>query len=96
MDPMPLTTPDWTNILALVRALWVFLAIVVVFGGAFLSAHVFVPRLAPGSAQSHKVKVLRLSLYSASVVALASAVVLGARTLSQVSTALQFYPRFWM
>lgn len=96
MDPRPLTSPDWTNILVLVRALWVLLALVVVFGGAFLSAHVFLPYLAATSNQPRGVKHLRLALYSVSAIALVTAVVLATRTLSQVSSVLQFYPKLWM
>lgn len=96
MDPMPLTIPNWTNIMVLVRALWVFFAAVVVFGGAFLSAHVFLPYLAAGSTPNQGVKALRLALYSVSAIALVAAVVVATRTFGQVSSVLQFYPKLWM
>jgi len=73
MDPKSLTSLDWYNIRIIVQTLWLILTSVVVFGGTFLFAHVFLPgpvqfsgRSGPEQRKTVQGKNLRLFLYSLS------------------------------
>ncbi|MBI4287501.1 MAG: hypothetical protein HY671_03600 [Chloroflexi bacterium] len=95
MQPQALSGADWSSIGALVSGLWAFVAAIVVFGGAFLAAHVFLPAAAPAWALK-RLKGLRLVLYSVSGIAFVAAAMLLAQTLGVVPSIVHFYPRFWM
>ncbi|MBF8264824.1 MAG: hypothetical protein HW384_688 [Dehalococcoidia bacterium] len=103
MDPKTLTSLDWYNIRIIVQTLWLILTSVVVFGGAFLFAHVFLPgpvpfsrRAVPGQMKTVPPKNLRLVLYLLSGASLIFAIVITVRTFSILNSIITFYPRFWM
>ncbi len=95
MEPKALTAPDWSNLGTLIGTLWIVLATVVIFGGAFLTAHVFLPALAPPETL-RRLKGLRLALYSISGIAFVAAALLVAQSLGAAPSVIHFYPRLWM
>lgn len=96
MDPESLTNLDWTNIKVIVQTLWFVLVSVVVFGGAFLLAQVFLPAMAGPKIQPGQLKNIRLFLYSVSGASFIVAVFLVVRTFGRLNSILSFYARFWM
>ena len=96
MDPKSLTSLDWNNISVIVHTLWIILISIVVFGGTFLIAHIFIPGMNFTKFKSGQLKVLRLLLYVISGAAFAIAAFLTIRTFSHLSSVLSFYSRLWM
>lgn len=95
MDPKFIASPDWNNIGLLIRLLWALLLSIVVFGGAFLTAHVFLPSLLPPE-RRRQLRGARLFLYSLSGIAFVGAAFAAAQTLGRLTSILHFYPRFWI
>lgn len=96
MDPEPLTSFDWDRIRELIIFLWLFLAAVVAFGGAFLLAQAILPSLVKTGHLPARLLRLRPLLYLFSFLALGLAGFLLARALSLTSVIDSFYPRIWM
>lgn len=96
MDPGIVSHDTWAGISGLMRALWLLVPLVVVFGGSLLLSLAVIPSLVTSGELPTRAEKLRAPLYVVAAVALvAFLLALGAAV--QATEAIgQFWPRWWI
>ena len=69
MDPSPIVQSDWQSILDNLFILWLIVGTVIMVGGSWILAHVFIPSLVGSGHLPQKIDRIRPLFYVAAIVA---------------------------
>ncbi|MBI2918706.1 MAG: hypothetical protein HYY01_12055 [Chloroflexi bacterium] len=96
MDPGIVTGDSWAGISDLMRALWLLLPLVVVFGGSLLLSLAVIPSLVTSGELPARAEKLRAPLYFVAAVAFVAYLVALGAVVQAAGIIDRFWPRWWI